>query len=104
MRKIEIVGRIPEVPGPLIEGIRDADPKFVQRFGKKCVENNCLKKEELSAIIGVACLAKAYETTLKIRKLLDKKIDPPLKLAIDARNLNNWGNILLQDNLPKLKR
>jgi len=104
MAKVEIIGRIPSVPWPLIDAIRDADPKLAKRFGKKCVENNQLKKEELNAIVGVACLAKAYELTLKIRKLLSEKTKPSTKLVSDAKDFETWGNILLQDNLPRLKR
>lgn len=53
MKTVEIKGRIPQVPGPLIEAIQEADLELTKRFGKKCVANNCLKEEELNVIIGV---------------------------------------------------
>lgn len=99
MKKVEIVGRIPMVPSPLIEAVRDADPNFAQQFGEKCVANKCLEKEELDLIVGVACLAKAYELSEKIKDLLKNNIAPSEQLIFKARNLYWWGWTTLQ-NIP----
>ena len=104
MRKVEIVGRIPEVPGPLIEAIRDADLKFARSFGEKCVENNCLKQEELDIIVGVTCWAKAYQLSQGVMKSLSENKIPPEEVLLTAHNLFHWGSLILQKNLPKLKR
>jgi len=104
MKKVEIVGRIPMVPSPLIEAVQDADPNFAQQFGEKCVANKCLEKEELDLIVGVACLAKAYELSEKIKDLLKNNIAPSEQLILKARNLYWWGWTTLQNVLPELNK
>lgn len=104
MRKVEIIGRIPIVPDPLIEAIENADPKSAMCLGEECVANNSLTRAESNVIVGLACLAKASKIAQEIEESLTPRAVLPVGLLLDLNNLNRWGLILLQDSLPSLRK